>query len=55
MRRLAAKGLHALLTDPATGEPLGWVECVSLFIGLLVGCAVLLAMIALSLGLGGGQ
>lgn len=49
------KARRALLTDPVTREPLSGIECASLFGGLLIACAVVLTMIAIALGLGGGQ
>lgn len=55
MSRLLHKARRALLTDPVTGEPLHWVEVVSLFYGLLVTTAIIMAAIAFALGLGGGQ
>lgn len=55
MSRLLHKARRALLTDPVTGQPLHWVEVVSLFYGLLVTAAIIMAAIAFALGLGGGQ
>lgn len=55
MTRPIDKALRALLTDPVTGARLSAVECMSLAYGLIVAIAVVLAMIALALGLGGGQ
>lgn len=55
MRRLVAKGLRALLTDPVTGEPLDAVDMVSLVYGLAVTLFVIMEMIILGLGLGAGQ
>lgn len=55
MRRLVLKGLHALLTDPVTGHPLDVIERLSLAMGVVAAISVGIAMLGLSLGLGGGQ
>lgn len=55
MRRLVAKGLRALLTDPVTGDPRDAVDIVSLIYGLIITTVVILVMIILGLGLGAGQ
>lgn len=55
MSRALDKALHALLHCPETGEPLHRLEVIGLFYGLLVSAVIILAAIALALGLGGGQ
>lgn len=55
MSRVLDKALYALLHCPVTGEPLSWIERVSLFYGLLVSLAIIMAAIAFALGLGSGQ
>ncbi|MEC8033951.1 MAG: hypothetical protein VX205_03035 [Pseudomonadota bacterium] len=55
MSGLVDKALDALLTDPATGEPLEDAELLSLGIGLAVAIAVIITMIFLALGLGAGR
>ena len=47
MSGLIDKALDALLTDPATGEPLEDAELLSLCIGLAVATAVIVTMIFL--------
>lgn len=55
MRRLVAKGLRVLLTDPVTGAPLNAIDRISLAYGLSVAFVVIMEMIILSLGMGAGQ
>lgn len=55
MRRVLEKARRALLTDAVTGQPLHWIEIVSLFYGLLVTLAIGMAAIAFAIGLGYGQ
>jgi hypothetical protein len=55
MSRVLDKALHALLHCPVTGQPLSWIERVSLFYGLLVTTVIIMAAIAFALGLGSGQ
>lgn len=55
MMRVLDKARRALLTDAVTGEPLHWIEIVSLFYGLLVSVAIIMAAIAFALGLGYGK
>lgn len=55
MIRALEMARRVLLTDPVTGHRLSAIECASLFCGLLIGCAVVMAMIAIAMGLGAGQ
>lgn len=55
MRRLVAKGMRVLLTDPVTGAPLDAYDKLSLGIGLCVALGVIGGMLILALGLGAGQ
>ncbi|EQB32021.1 hypothetical protein [Sphingobium ummariense] len=55
MRRLIAKGLHALLTNPISGEPIGRGERVMLAISLVQALVVIVALVGGTLGLGAGR
>lgn len=52
MRATIDKALAALLTDPVTGEPISAADRLSLAIGLSLAVPLIIATIALVMGLG---